>query len=268
MQPHERLRAAIEQAGRNSRPAIVAFVTAGFPQRELFRAQVAAIASVADAVEIGVPFSDPMADGLTIQRSSRAALEAGVSLSWILAELESMHAAVPLVIMSYLNPLLAFGFARLAAQAAQCGVCGFVVPDMPHEESDPLRKALDAQGIGLVQLVTPATPDQRVAMLCEASSGFVYAVTAAGTTGGTQGLPVDVAAYLDRVRAASPLPVCAGFGIRSARQVAALMPHADGIVVGSALIEVIDSGGDPAEFLRGLDPATLRCHGPTESQGA
>lgn len=257
MQPHERLRAAIAGDRRPSGPAIVAFLTAGYPRKETFRAQLAAVAREADAVEIGVPFTDPMADGLTIQRSSRVALEAGVRLPWIFDELESMHgpAVAPLLLMSYLNPLLAFGFETLAARAAPAGICGFVVPDMPFEESEPLRTALDAQGIALVQLVTPATPPQRLTMLCRASRGFVYAVTSAGTTGGGRELPADVTAYLDRVRAVSPLPVCAGFGIRHAAQVAALAPHTDGVVVGSALVEVTEAGGDAAAFLRGLRPA-------------
>jgi tryptophan synthase alpha chain len=258
MQPHERLRAAITDRVRSRGPALVAFLTAGFPRKAAFRAQLAAVAGEADAVEIGVPFTDPMADGLTIQRSSRAALEAGVRLPWIFAELESMRQPpdAPLLLMSYLNPLLAFGFDALAARAAATGICGLVVPDMPFEESGPLRAALDTQGIALVQLVTPATPPQRLSMLCRASRGFVYAVTSAGTTGGARDLPADVTAYLDRVRAASVLPVCAGFGIRDAAQVAALAPHADGVVVGSALVEVIEAGGDAVEFLRSLRPAT------------
>ncbi|MBA3564366.1 MAG: tryptophan synthase subunit alpha [Gammaproteobacteria bacterium] len=257
MQPHDRLREAIFRCGNSGRPAIVAFVTAGYPRRELFRAQLADIAGEADAVEIGVPFTDPMADGLTIQRSSRKALEAGVRLPWILAELEAMNMppAAPLLLMSYLNPLLAFGFEAFTQHAARVGISAVIVPDLPHEESEPLRAALDAQGIGLVQLVTPVTPPERLAMLCQASRGFVYAVTSAGTTGGGRGLPADVTTYLDRVRAVSPLPVCTGFGIRSADQVAALALHADGIVVGSALVEVLEAGGDPVAFLRSLRPA-------------
>ena len=153
--------------------------------------------------------------------------------------------------MSYLNPLLAFDFGKLAEKAKATGVCGFVVPDLPFEESDELRHALEGQGIGLVQLVTPATPEARMRKLAAASKGFVYAVTVTGITGGGV-LPDDLASYLDRVTGLSKLPVCAGFGIRTAKDVANVGRHAAGAIVGSALVEVLERGDDPAAFLRSL----------------
>jgi tryptophan synthase alpha chain len=253
-QPHESIAAAIRAAADEGRPALVAFMTAGFPRREDFPAQLAAVAAAADVVEIGVPFSDPMADGMTIQRSSHAALVQGVSLNWILETLRTLadRPAAPLLLMSYLNPLLAYGLERLPAVARAAGVAGFIVPDLPYEESGELRAALDAEGLALVQMVTPVTPPERLAMLCRAARGFVYAVTMTGTTGRSVAVPADVLEYMDRVRQASPVPVCAGFGIRSAEQVARMTGHVDGVVVGSALVEVMEQGGDPAAFLRGL----------------
>jgi tryptophan synthase alpha chain len=195
-----------------------------------------------------------MADGMTIQRSSFEALQKGVSLKWIFDQLDSAKDEInaPLVMMSYLNPLLAFGYDALADRALAAGVCGFIVPDLPFEESMEIRDALEAKGLGLIQLVTPATPDDRLQTLCDASRGFVYAVTITGITGGGIGLPTDLTDYLDKVSGMSDLPVCAGFGIREAKDVAAVGKHAAGAIVGSALVEVLERGDDPREYLGSL----------------
>lgn len=246
---------AIRNARSRGRPALVGWVTAGFPNRETFLQQLAAVADASDVVEIGVPFTDPMADGATIQRASRAALAHGVTLKWILAELASgprPKLRAPLLLMSYLNPLLAYGLDRLPEDAARAGVSGFIVPDLPFEECADLRSALAARDIALVQLVTPVTPVERIQMLCAASSGFVYAVTMTGTTGKNVALPPQALEYFARVKGVSKLPVCAGFGIRSRAQVDALAPHVDGVVVASALVELVERGEDPAAFLRTL----------------
>jgi len=254
MSAHERLTAAIRAANDNGRTALVPFITAGYPEPTEFIATLTAIAAVGDVVEIGIPFSDPMADGMTIQRSSFVALQKGVSLEWIFKQLEGAGDAIdaPLVMMSYLNPLLAFGYANLAKRAVGSGVCGFIVPDLPFEESAELRDALEAQGVGLIQLVTPATPDVRLKMLADASRGFVYAVTITGVTGGDSGLPDGLAGYLDKVAGLSELPVCAGFGIREAADVANVGKHAAGAIVGSALVEVLENNADPGAYLRSL----------------
>jgi tryptophan synthase alpha chain len=253
MTPSERISAAISGAPGNT--AIVAFMTAGYPSRERFREHLAQIGGAADVVEIGVPFTDPMADGMTIQRSSREALNQGVTLRWLLQELASMQRPrAPLVLMSYLNPLLAYGFDALAADAVKAGVCGFIVPDLPHDEGGEFREALATPGLALIQMVTPVTRPERLAKLCAASQGFVYAVTMTGTTGRTAAVPAEVTAYLDRVTAAAKIPVCAGFGIRGAEQVAQLRGHVAGVIVGSALVEVLESGQDPAAFLKALRP--------------
>jgi tryptophan synthase alpha chain len=206
-------------------------------------------------VEIGVPFTDPMADGMTIQRSSREALRQGVSLRWLLDELATMERPkAPLVLMSYLNPLLAFGFEKLASAAAKAGVCGFIIPDLPYDEGEDLRAALAPHGLALIQMVTPVTRPERLAKLCAASQGFIYAVTMTGTTGRSASVPGEVTRYLDSVRAVSKLPVCAGFGIRGREQVEQLKGHVAGVIVGSALVEVLESGQDAAAFLQALRP--------------
>jgi tryptophan synthase alpha chain len=251
--PHARIATAIRSASRDRRPALVAYLTAGYPSRARFAEHVHALAAGADVVEIGVPFTDPMADGVTIQRSSQAALAQGVTLRWILEELRAMQpVAAPLLLMSYLNPLLALGLERLPQAAAEAGVSGFIVPDLPFDESAPLQEALAPHGLGLVQMVTPVTDAERLGRVCAGSRGFVYAVTMTGTTGKSVAVPAEALEYLDRVRAAAAVPVCAGFGIRSPEHVRALAGHVDGVIVGSALVEVLERGEDPAAWLRGL----------------
>jgi tryptophan synthase alpha chain len=249
-----RLAEAIRGDGRAPRLALAAFLTAGFPDRERFLGLLPAVAAAADVVEIGVPFSDPMADGTTVQRASRTALAAGTTLRWILEALTALapRPRAPLVLMSYLNPLLAFGLERLPRAALAAGISGVIVPDLPLEESGALRRVLAPAGIALIGMVTPVTPPDRLRRIGAASQGFTYAVTMTGTTGGTAAARDGLTSYLDRARAASAVPLLAGFGIRDARQVAALTGHADGFIVGSALIEAIEAGRDPAAFLGAL----------------
>jgi tryptophan synthase alpha chain len=251
---HDAVVQAIRAARNSGRPAIIAYLTAGFPTKEKFAAHLRAVASVADVIEVGVPFSDPMADGPTIQMSSRVALEQGVTLQWIFDLLTSMkhEIKVPYLLMSYYNPLLAYGLNKLPKAAVEAGVAGMIVPDLPYEEGAEMLNAMNASNLALVQLVTPVTPPDRLAMLCNASRGFVYAVTKTGTTGSDVKIPDELLSYVDSVRKASPVPVCAGFGIRNREQVERLNNHVDGVIVGSALVEVLQRNEDAAAFLRGL----------------
>jgi len=253
MIPRDRITQVIRAGQARDGVALIAYLTAGFPSRGSFREHVRALAAAADVIEIGVPFTDPMADGVTIQRASLAALAQGVSLGWILEELEELRGmSVPLLLMSYLNPLLAYGVERLAQSAALTAVSGFIVPDLPFDESSELRAAVDEWDLALVQMVTPVTEPKRLKELCAGSQGFVYAVTMTGTTGKNVDVPEEVVRYLERVRASSPLPVCAGFGIRSREQIERLRGHVDGVVVGSALVEVLERGEDPTAWLKQL----------------
>jgi tryptophan synthase alpha chain len=252
--PRDAISAAIQGSVAKGRPALVGYLTAGFPTRRQFKDNLAAVAGACDVVEIGVPFSDPMADGTTIQRASFAAIADGVTLPWILEQLGSIqprHSA-PILLMSYLNPLLAYGLNNLPKDAAAAGVAGFIVPDLPFEESGDLARALAGEGMALVQMVTPVTPPERLAMLCREAKGFIYAVTMTGTTGKSAEIPSHVLDYMDRVKRCSSVPVCAGFGIRSADQVARFASHVDGVVVGSALVETLERGEDVGAFLRSL----------------
>jgi len=248
-----RIAAAIDAARAARRPAIAAFLTGGYPHPDRFDALLDATTAASDLVEIGVPWSDPMADGATLQEASRVALLAGTTLSFILAATRRRRpGGAPLLLMSYLNPLLAHGLRRLAIDARAASIAGFIVPDLPCEEGVPFRRLCDDEGLALVQMVTPATPDGRLGEIGRASRGFLYAVTATGTTGGTAAAGAGMFDYLDRVRAAAPLPVLAGFGVRSGRQVRDLAPHCDGVIVGSALVEAIGRGEDPGRFLHQL----------------
>jgi tryptophan synthase alpha chain len=253
--------ARVEEAIRATaahRPALAAYLTGGFPAMDGFARLLRDVGAEADVVEIGVPFTDPMADGVTIQSSSRRALAAGVTLRWILDTVGETSCDAPVVLMSYLNPVIAVGLDEFAGRAADAGVAGLIVPDLPLEECGPVAAALDERGMALVQLVTPVTPADRLELLCRRSQGFVYAVTVTGTTGGDAGGNAAMLEYLDRVRAVAPVPVLAGFGIRTAVQVQALASHADGVIVGSALIEVLERGDDPIAFLRALrDESTV-----------
>lgn len=257
MKPHEQVSAAIRAAGEKGRTALVAFITGGYPEKGRFRDILAEVAAAADVVEVGVPFSDPMADGLTIQRASRGAIEQGVTLSWILDEIAAMEPkpAAPVVLMSYLNPLLAMGYERLAERALAAGVAGFIVPDLPLDESAPLDEALAAAGLALVHLVSPVTPPARVDAAVRATRGFLYAVNVTGITGGAKAAGEGLQDYLAGVVAKSPVPVCAGFGVRSAEQVRELGATVPGVIVGSALVEALERGESPAAFLAALRPA-------------
>ena len=245
---------AINNAIESGQTALIPFFTAGYPCLDKFTSDLIAISEVGDVVEIGIPFSDPMADGMTIQRSSHQALQNGVNLKWIFNQIESVSEKIqaPLVMMSYLNPLLAFGYEALAKRAKSVGVGCFIVPDLPLEESHDLRTALEGQDLGLIQLITPATPKQRMIELCAASRGFIYAVTMTGITGSELGLAPNLKNYLNQITALSKIPVCAGFGVRSAEDVKMIGSHASGAIVGSALVEAMESESDYVGFLEQL----------------
>lgn len=243
--------AALKRAGR---AGLVTYLTCGDPDAASFARILEGLPQAgADLIEIGVPFSDPMADGVTIQRASEQALRAGVTLRWILEQLEALpKQPTPLLLMSYFNPLLAYGLSSLVADAARVGVCGFIVPDLPFDEGGELARLCERDGLALVQMVTPVTTRERLAKVAAASHGFVYAVTMTGTTGHSVSGGADLSDYLERVRRAASVPVCAGFGIRTRAQVEALRGRVDGVVVGSALVEVLERGESASQFLRSL----------------
>lgn len=246
---------AIEEALRHpasGNMAVAAYLTAGFPSMDGFAEAAAAITPVVDVLEVGVPFTDPMADGKTIQRASEIALEGGVTLESIIGALDDMKLPIPVALMSYLNPLVSYGIERLASNGRAHGIHGLIVPDLPLEESATTRELCDANAIDLIQLVTPMSNNDRIRELCRVSRGFVYAVATTGITGGQTDADGSLLDYIARVKKHSNLPVMAGFGIRSAAQVKSIGSAADGIVVGSALLESVERGDDPRAFIETL----------------
>ena len=239
--------------GAGDPPFLVGYLVAGLPDPESFPRVLERAAREADVLEIGLPFSDPTADGPVIAEASRSALARGVSLNWLLDLLASLPAkpAAPLVLMTYFNPLFALGLEESVRRMAAVGFEGLIVPDLPLEESGPLRRLCDAQRLALVQLVAPNTPPARIERLCAASRGFVYAVARTGITGEATDIE-SIRAHLQGVRSVSRLPVAAGFGIRNAAQIEALRGAVDAAVVGTALVQAITRGQDPGLFLGSL----------------
>lgn len=266
MKGAERLESRLRAAGREGRAALLPYLVAGFPRRAAFGELLVEVGARADVVELGLPFSDPTADGPVIAAAAQRALGEGVHLGWLLEEIARVRTqvAAELVLMSYVNPLLAFGLERACAELARVGFSGLIVPDVPLEESDELAAASEAHGLALVQLVTPLTPPERVTALAHASRGFLYAVTRAGTTG-ADASPAIVARYLAGLRALTTLPLCAGFGLRTPEQLTALAGTCDGYVVGTALVECLARGGDPLALLDSLRLATRLPHPAPET---
>lgn len=241
--------AALRDAGRK---ALVPFVTAGDPSLEAtVPVMHALVRAGADVIELGVPFSDPMADGPTIQRSSERALARGAGLAFVLEAVRAFRADdahTPVVLMGYLNPIEIRGAARFAADAQVAGVDGVLLVDLPPEEAGEFREAFGAHGIALILLASPTTTDARVASLCAQAEGYLYYVSFAGVTGASERLDTHAAgARLRMLREASGVPVVAGFGIHDAASAAAMAVDADGVVVGSALVAAIAESADAAQ---------------------
>lgn len=236
--------------------ALVGWQTIGYPTVEESRTLVTALIDGGfDLIELGVPFSDPQADGATIQRASFEALRQGASLQVALdcvRTLRSDGVAAPLIFMSYYNPILSRGLDRFATDAREAGVDGLIVPDLPAEESDDLIAALDPVGIDVIFLVAPTTPDTRMRAIASRARGFVYCVSLTGVTGARQSLPEDLPAYLARVRTFTDMPLAVGFGVSRPEHVASLRGVADAAIIASAIIDRMDrvNPGDRATALR------------------
>lgn len=247
--PMNRIDTRFAALGKAGRKALIPFFTAGDPSLEAtVPVMHALVASGADVIELGVPFSDPMADGPTIQRSSERALGRGAGMTYVLdavREFRTQDDATPVVLMGYLNPVDIRGADAFARQAGDAGVDGVLLVDLPPEEADEFRVAFDAAGVALVLLASPTTTDARIEALCARAQGYLYYVSFAGVTGAADRL--DTAQALTRlrsIRAASRAPVVAGFGIRDAASAAAMAVDADGVVVGSALVAALDGASD------------------------
>ncbi|MDR2140356.1 MAG: tryptophan synthase subunit alpha [Deltaproteobacteria bacterium] len=265
MSARSRLTEAIKQANADKRPARVPFLTAGCPSPERFWACLKELDdNGADIIEIGVPFSDPVADGPVIAAASQQALEAGVSLEWILSGLATTRLSAPVVLMSYANPLIQYAWERatgvtlsqmvlaslrLLAQDFGSLVAGVIVPDVPLEESGPFQVAFDEAGVDLIVLVGPNTSSERMAKYALVARGYVYVVSVLGTTGARDEIPLEAKATLARARASFDLPLALGFGVKEPSQLAGLVRGPDAVIFGSALVKHLTEGGAAKDFM-------------------
>ena len=242
--------------------ALIPYLTAGFPT---YNTSLDALRRVADAgadfVEVGVPFSDPLADGPTIQRTTQAALEQGMTLPRVLDLIRDAALAVPVIVMTYLNPVLAYGVERFARDASAAGASGVLLTDLPAGADPAVEQAAGTGGLDLIRLVAPTTDDRRLTTALTGATGFVYLISRLGVTGARDRVPADLEAQVRRVRAATRLPVAVGFGIGTPAQAAAAARHADGVVVGSALLDALAHGGGLAAMERLARDLAAAVHG-------
>jgi tryptophan synthase alpha chain len=238
-----RIDARFAKLKQEGRAGFVAYVMAGDPDRATALKILKGLpAAGADLIELGFPFSDPMAEGPPIQRAAQRALASGMTLKGVLelaAEFRQDDSETPIILMGYMNPLLTWGFTAFAADAAAAGIDGMIVVDCPPEEATPLADALDSAALSLIRLATPTSDDARLATIVKRTSGFVYYVSVAGVTGVKEADAAAVAPHVERVRRASGLPVAVGFGIKTSERAAAIAKVADAVVVGSALVDEV-----------------------------
>ncbi|MGH7520366.1 MAG: tryptophan synthase subunit alpha [Gemmatimonadales bacterium] len=224
--------------------ALIPYLTAGFPTPAISLEALRRVAAAgADFVEVGVPFSDPLADGPTIQRATQTALEQGMTLPRVLGLIREAALPVPVVIMTYLNPVLAYGVERFARDAQAAGAAGVLLTDLPAGADPAVETAVTNSALALIRLVAPTTDDRRLASALQGATGFVYLISRLGVTGARDNVPPDLEVQVRRIRAATRLPVAAGFGIGRPAQAAAAARYADGVVVGSALMDALAQGG-------------------------
>ena len=259
--PGIRFAEAVAARADAATPGLIPYFTAGFPTLDAtVPLLMAAQETGCLAAEVGIPFSDPLADGPTIQRSGTRALRNGMTLHIAVRQIREARQAgvtIPLVPMTYVNPILAYGPAAFLADVREAGADGLIVPDLPDDEAGELRDLAHAHGLALIPLVAPTTPDARLAHIAAHASGFVYCVAVTGVTGARAALAAEALQLLDRVRACTPLPRALGFGLRTHEHLERLRGHCEAAVVGSAVIDAIeqdeqDAAGTAARFLRSM----------------
>jgi tryptophan synthase alpha chain len=247
MSGEERIAAAFKAAADEGRAALMPYMMAGYPDRETGLAVAAAYAdSGADLIELGVPFSDPLADGPAIHAAATKALEAGATLATALEVCRSVGDRVPVIFMAYANMVLAHGgAAEFAGMIKAAGAAGVIVPDLPLDEAGEVREAFGAEGLALVPLLAPTTPAERRKRICEAAHGFVYVVSTVGTTGERDEIPAELSELVEATKADAHTPVAVGFGIGTPQQAAQVGRIADGVIIGSRLVRAAGEGGSP-----------------------
>lgn len=255
--PARKITRAFEQARQEGRGVLIPYFMCGYPSAEQsVRIVLAAIAGGADIIELGMPFSDPLADGATIQHAGQVALQNGMTMRGCMriAQQVARQSDTPLIFMGYYNPVLAYGIERFCADARASGVSGLIIPDLPSEEAGPLQQAAHHHGLTLIFLVPPTTPDERIASIVELSAhdpgGFVYCVSLSGVTGARKELPPHLQKFIERVRSFTKdkgLPLAVGFGLNTPQHIAQVSSYAEGAVVGSALVRLIDQHAEPEQ---------------------
>lgn len=267
----DRLAVMFEQTAREDRPALIGFIPGSWPEPGATLPLVqAAVAGGADAIEIGVPFSDPLADGATNQAAYYESLQAGASTAGILDEVRAVRAAgvtVPILLMGYYNPLLAYGIDRFVTDARAAGIDGLIIVDLPPEEATELEGPARRAGLHMVYLVAPTSTDERLRVVAAHCTGFMYCVSVAGVTGARTEVAADLPEFIARVRAHTDLPLAIGFGISSGEQVRNVGQHAEAAIVGSALVQTISRAAvaERTAEVRAFI-GSLRGQGETESQ--
>jgi len=259
----ECISSAFDAARREGRPALMPYYTLGFPTQSATVQIVSAMARAgADLIELGIPFSDPLADGRTIQHSTQVALEQGMSVRHCLemvAQLRLSGVSLPLLLMGYYNPILSYGIGRFVAEAAQAGADGLIVPDLPPEEAGQLENHCRASQLALVFLVAPTSTPERLALVAAHSTGFLYLVSLTGVTGARDQVSSGLEEFIARVRRVTSLPLAVGFGISTPQQASLVGSLAEGVIVGSALIHAVGQSSQPVEtakaFVEGFKEA-------------
>ena len=237
-----RITAKLERVLASGQKGLIPYITAGDPDlKTTVELAVAMAQAGADVLELGVPFSDPVADGPTIQAASQRALAGGTTVQGIIQAVAAIRSRsdIPLVLMTYYNPVLQYGLAKFAADLARAGGNGLIVPDLPPEEAGELLQALDENGLDLIPLVTPNTPPGRLKMIASKARGFIYCVSVTGVTGERQSIMTDLSVMTGAVRQYSPLPIAVGFGISGPEQAVKTARHCGAVVVGSALVNIV-----------------------------
>jgi tryptophan synthase alpha chain len=247
----QRIRSAFSITREASRAALMPYFTLGYPDATRSTAIVEAIAAAgADLIELGIPFSDPLADGPTIQYSTQAALRGGMNVRGclnIVASLRGRGVSQPLLLMGYANPILAYGSARFVQDASSAGADGLIIPDLPPEEAGDFEQRCRAANLALVYLLPPMASAERARFVAARSTGFLYLVSLTGVTGARRTLPPDLEEFILRARQETELPLAVGFGISTPEQARMVAAFADGVIVGSALIDAVREAADPVE---------------------
>nr|5EY5_A Chain A, LBCATS-a [synthetic construct]5EY5_C Chain C, LBCATS-a [synthetic construct] len=248
-----RIAEAFEELKKKGEKALIPFITAGDPDLETTLELVRALVEAgADIIELGIPFSDPLADGPTIQRASQRALASGTTLDKVfemVRELREKNTDVPIVFLTYYNPIFRYGIERFVKECAEAGVDGLIVPDLPPEEAADLAAAAEKYGVDLIFLVAPTSTDERIKMIAKHASGFVYCVSVTGVTGARSEIAADLAELVSRIRKHTDLPIAVGFGISTPEQAAEVAQVADGVIVGSAIVKRIEENQDEEDIV-------------------